>query len=162
MSLAAKQKGLNFTVELDGCLSRAWFDSDKIIQLLTNLIGNATKFTPQGGSVTVSILRQGEELVMRVRDTGMGIPKESLPKIFERFYRVPRPGKEIQGTGLGLSIVRKIVDLHRGRIEAESELDKGTTFTVFLPLDAQAQRETLPRKADETVESLVSSSIESQ
>ena len=138
MTLAAKQKGLNFAVELDGNLPRAWFDSNKIIQVLTNLIGNAIKFTPQGGTVTVSILRQGEEMVMRVRDTGMGIPKESLPKIFDRFYRVPRPGKEIQGTGLGLSIVRKIVDLHRGRIEVESELDKGTTFTVFLPLDARS------------------------
>jgi len=162
MNLAARQKGLNFTVELDGSLSRAWFDSDKIIQLLTNLIGNSIKFTPQGGSVTVSILRQGEELVMRVRDTGMGIPKESLPKIFERFYRVPRPGKEIQGTGLGLSILRKIVDLHRGRIEVESELDKGTTFTVFMPLDARTPQDVLPQQADQTIEAnIVSNSTRS-
>jgi len=162
MSLAARQKGLNFAVELDGSLSRAWFDSDKIIQLLTNLIGNSIKFTPQGGSVTVSILRQGEELVMRVRDTGMGIPKESLPKIFERFYRVPRPGKEIQGTGLGLSILRKIVDLHRGRIEVESELDRGTTFTVFMPLDARTPQEVLPQQADQTIEAnIVSNSTRS-
>ncbi len=163
MSLAARQKGLNFAVELDGNLPRAWFDSNKIIQVLTNLISNAVKFTPQGGSVTVSILRQGEELVMRVRDTGLGIPKESLPKIFERFYRVSRPGKEIQGTGLGLSIVRKIVDLHRGRIDVESEPDKGTTFTVFLPLDARKTSEVLPQQTDEVLEAnLIADSADKQ
>jgi PAS domain S-box-containing protein len=152
MSLAARQKGLDFAVELDGSLSRAWFDSNKIIQLLTNLIANAIKFTPQGGSVTVSILRQGEEMIMRVRDTGMGIPKESLSKIFDSFYRVPRPGQEIQGSGLGLSITRKIVDLHYGRIEVESELDKGTTFTVFIPLDARTPKEFLSPQSDQTIE----------
>ena len=155
MSLAAKQKGLNFTIEFDDNLLRAWFDSNKIIQVLTNLTSNAIKFTPAGGSVTVSILRQGDELVMRVRDTGMGIPKEALPKIFERFYRVPRPGKEIQGTGLGLSIVRKIVDMHCGRIEVESELDKGTTFTVFIPLGARTPPEVLPKQADQIIEASV-------
>jgi len=162
MSFAARQKGLNFVIELDENLPRVWFDSNKIIQVLTNLVSNAVKFTPQGGSVTVSILRQNEELAMRVKDTGMGIPKEDLPRIFERFYRVPRPGKEIQGTGLGLSIVRKIVDLHNGRIEVESEPDKGTTFAVFLPLDARSHCDTLPKQTDETIEGLVSDSVESQ
>lgn len=152
MSFAAKQKGLNFMIELDENLPRVWFDSNKIIQVLTNLIGNAIKFTPQGGSVTVSILRHGNELIMRVLDTGMGIPKEDLPKIFDKFYRVSRPGKEIQGTGLGLSIMQKIVDLHRGRIEVESEVNRGTTFTVFLPLDARSPREVLPQRDDETIE----------
>ena len=162
LSLVAKQKGLNFIVELDGNLPRAWFDSNKMIQVLTNLISNSIKFTPIGGSVTVAILRQGDELVMRIRDTGMGIPKEAIPKIFDRFYRVSRPGKEIQGTGLGLSIVSKIVDLHHGRIEVESEIDKGTTFTVFIPLDAGIQREVLPEQADKTIEAnLVGNSAKS-
>lgn len=163
MSLAAKQKGLNFAMELDGNLPRAWFDSNKIIQVLTNLIGNAIKFTPIGGSVTVSILRQGDEMLLRIRDTGMGIPKEDLPKIFDRFYRVPRPGKEIQGTGLGLSIVQKIVDLHRGRIEVESEPEKGTTFTIFMPLDARVPHEMLPEQADKIIEThLVNNSAKPQ
>ncbi|MHC4196167.1 MAG: ATP-binding protein [Planctomycetota bacterium] len=70
------------------------------------------------------------------------MPKEALPKIFDRFYRVHRPGKQIQGTGLGLSIVRKIVAMHNGRIEVESEMDKGTTFTIFLPLISQHVQET--------------------
>jgi signal transduction histidine kinase len=163
MAPAARQKGLNFAVELDGKLPKTWFDSGKIIQVLTNLISNSIKFTPQGGSVTVSILRQGDELLMRVRDTGLGIPKEDLPKIFERFYRVPRPGKEIKGTGLGLSIVRKIVDLHHGRIEVESEVDKGTTFTIYLPLDARRKPEVLPQEADEALEAnLVAASAKKQ
>jgi signal transduction histidine kinase len=73
-------------------------------------------------------------LAIRISDTGMGIPKDVLPKIFDRFYRVYRPGKQMPGTGLGLSIVQKIIELHKGRIEVESEVDHGTTFTVFLPL----------------------------
>jgi two-component system phosphate regulon sensor histidine kinase PhoR len=91
-------------------------------------------------------------LVIRVTDTGMGIPKEALSKIFDRFYRVHRPGKEIQGTGLGLAIVNKIVMVHGGRIDVESEADKGTTFTVFLPLAPKSEPETLPLEIDETLE----------
>ena len=85
----------------------------------------------------------------------MGIPKEALPKIFERFYRVNRHGKQIQGTGLGLAIVHKIVMAHGGRIEVESEVNQGTTFTVFLPLDAKSPPEALSEKADEFLESTV-------
>jgi two-component system phosphate regulon sensor histidine kinase PhoR len=77
---------------------------------------------------------QRDELVITVSDTGIGIPKEALSKIFDRFYRVPHPGKQIPGTGLGLAIVKKIVALHDGRIEVESELNRGTTFIIFLPL----------------------------
>jgi len=78
----------------------------------------------------------------------MGIPKEALPKIFERFYRIDRPGKQIQGTGLGLAIVHKIVMMHNGRIEVASELGQGTTFTVFLSLDPKLLQKNLPAKAD--------------
>jgi len=83
----------------------------------------------------------------------LGIPKEDLAKVFDQFYRVKRQGKEIQGTGLGLPIVSKIVALHNGRIEVESETDKGTTFTVYLPLSQQ----NLPVESDKAVESVLSS-----
>jgi two-component system sensor histidine kinase VicK len=101
--------------------------------MLTNLLSNAIKFTPAGGLVTLGAQQQNNEIIITVSDTGMGIPKEDLPKVFERFYRVKRPGKEIQGTGLGLPIVTQIVSRHGGRIMVESEPDEGTTFTVFLP-----------------------------
>jgi two-component system phosphate regulon sensor histidine kinase PhoR len=100
------------------------------------LVNNAIKFTPQGGRVSVSVRQQTDELLICVSDTGMGIPKEATTKIFDRFYRVHHPGKQIPGTGLGLAIVKKIVAMHGGRIEVESELNRGTTFTVFLPLTA--------------------------
>jgi PAS domain S-box-containing protein len=116
-------------------------DEGKIESIITNLINNAVKFTPEHGCVTVCADVANGEMVLRVSDTGMGIPRESLSKIFDRFYRVYRPGKEIQGTGLGLSIVNKIVTMHNGRIEVESEVGQGTTFTIFLPLTVKSMPE---------------------
>ncbi len=153
MDLSTKEKGVDFSIELDDNLPKASFDKDKIIQVLTNLVSNAIKFTPKKGQVSVAVRCRNEELVICVSDTGMGIPKEALPKIFGRFYRVHRPGKQIQGTGLGLAIVKKIVMMHDGRIEVESEVDRGTTFTVFLPLTTKAEKERLPAKKDEHLES---------
>ncbi|MFB0524441.1 MAG: sensor histidine kinase, partial [Phycisphaerae bacterium] len=154
MVSSAKNKGIDFSIELEDNLPKARFDSAKIIQVLTNLINNAIKFTPEGGKVYVCAGAQGQDLVMRISDTGMGIPKQDLTKIFDRFYRIHRPGKEIQGTGLGLAIVNKIVTMHGGRIEVESEVDKGTTVIVFLPLAGPPRRvpEILPEKVDETLE----------
>ena len=151
----AKKRGVELSLELEGNLPRAIFDSDKIIQVLTNLISNAIKFTPEKGQVTVCVQHQSEDLVIRVSDTGMGIPKEALPKVFDRFYRVHRPGKQIQGTGLGLAIVKRIVMMHGGRIEVESEMDQGTSFTVFLPLAAKSMPEVPSEKMDELLEKTV-------
>ncbi len=155
MSALAKKAEIDLSLELEGNLPKAMFDSSQIIQVLTNLISNAIKFTLNKGRVTVSVCRQDEELVIRVSDTGIGIPKEALPKVFDSFYRVHRPGIEIQGTGLGLAIVNKIVMLHGGRIEVESEVDKGTTFIVFLPLSGRPAPEVLPEAADETLEKTI-------
>jgi signal transduction histidine kinase/ActR/RegA family two-component response regulator len=152
MAPSAKQKAIDFSLELEERLPKARFDNAKIIQVLTNLISNAIKFTPGKGKVSISVRQQAEELVMRISDTGMGIPKQALPKIFDHFYRVQRPGKEIQGTGLGLAIVNKIVMMHGGRIEVESEVDKGTTFFVFLPLAGKPEPAVLPEKTDEALE----------
>ncbi len=149
MALYAKKNKVELSLELAEELSAAKFDRAKINQVLTNLVGNAIKFTPEKGKVSINVHLQNEELVISVSDTGIGIPKEALPKIFECFYRVNQRGKEIQGTGLGLAIVHKIVMMHNGRIEVESEVGQGTTFTVFLPLDLKSVQKLLPAKADE-------------
>jgi len=121
-------------------------DKEKIQSLFANLINNAIKFTPEQGQVSVLVRNQDKELFIRISDTGMGIPKKDLPKIFDRFYRVHRPGTQIQGTGLGLAIVKEIVILHGGRIDIESEENKGTTFTIFLPLAADSMQGLIPVK----------------
>ena len=113
-------------------------DPDRLKQLFTNLVDNAIKYTPSGGEVTLSLVRDPQWVHVAVADTGAGIPEADLPKIFERFYRVDKArSRDRGGTGLGLSIVKWIVDAHGGRIDVKSEVGKGTTFTVSLPLAAQ-------------------------
>jgi PAS domain S-box-containing protein len=150
----ADKKNIQLNVNVCNELGQLLGDESRILSAVTNLVNNAIKFTPEGGQVCVSVQQQARrasggqagELVIRVSDTGLGIPKEALPKIFERFYRVHHPGKQIQGTGLGLAIVKKIVTLHGGRIEVESEVNHGTTFTVFLPLAANPAPDVCPAK----------------
>jgi len=153
----AKQKKVDLSIELDGNLPKVCFDSDRMIQVVINLLSNAIKFTPENGRICVRTKQQGEDLAIQVSDTGPGIPKEALPKLFEQFYRVHRPNEQIKGTGLGLAIVKKIVEAHSGRVSVDSEVDKGTTFTVFLPLTAQPHTEASPEKADQLLESVVDS-----
>ncbi len=151
----AKQKNINLIVEFDTDVLKAVFDYDRMIQVLVNLINNAIKFTPEKGKITVSAGKKGDDLTMKVTDTGMGMPKEALPKIFDQFYQVFQQNQQIKGTGLGLSIVKKIVELHDGRVEVESELGKGTTFTVFFPLNRVVDGETLPANDDKVMEKAV-------
>jgi signal transduction histidine kinase len=153
MRLAAEKNKIDFTVKLADDLNEAVFDRNRIIQVLTNFLSNAIKFTPQGGKVSLEVIRQQNEIVITVSDTGMGIPKEDLPMIFERFYRVKRPGREILGTGLGLSIVAQIISQHGGRILVESELNKGTTFTIYLPTNPVRNDPDIA--ADETIEKTI-------
>jgi len=115
-------------------------DEDRLRQIFVNLISNAVNYTQDGGKVRLTVEEKvsenGEERILfHVRDTGMGIPKKDLPRIFERFYRVDKArSRSSGGTGLGLSIVKHLVDLHRGTVTVESEVNIGTTFTVNLPL----------------------------
>lgn len=134
----ADKKNIQLKTHIADELPELQADESKIQSVVTNLVNNAIKFTPGQGQVSVSVRRQGEELIIRVSDTGVGIPKDALSKIFDRFYRVHRPGTQIQGTGLGLAIVKKIVMMHDGRIEVKSQVNHGTTFTIFLPLNIQA------------------------
>ncbi len=109
-------------------------DPEALRQIFTNLFDNALRHTPTGGRIRVSAQRAGHDTVVRVSDTGSGIGADHLPRIFERFYRVD-PGRSRQegGTGLGLAIVKHLVEAHGGRVEAESELGRGTTILLYLP-----------------------------
>jgi len=137
----AKAKGVKLFHKIEYNLPKTRFDSDKIIQVLTNLVSNAIKFTPEHGQVHILVRCQGADLAISVTDTGIGIPREALSKVFDRFYRVHQTDKQIHGTGLGLAIVKKIVMMHNGRIDVESQLNKGSTFTVLLPLAGRAMME---------------------
>jgi PAS domain S-box-containing protein len=134
MTLHAKKKNVKLLLELEKKSLIAGFDREKITQVLTNLVHNAIKFTPEKGRVLMSVKHINDELAINITDTGVGIPKEALPKIFECFYRVSQRNKEIQGTGLGLAIVHKIVMMHDGRIDVASKPGQGTAFTIYLPL----------------------------
>ena len=119
--------------------SVALVDPQQMMQVLNNLVRNAIQYTPEGGSVVVSTGKEEAEgrvwATMTVADTGMGIPEEELPHTFERFFRGAKPLlMQVPGTGLGLAIAEAIVDLHGGRITVESQVDAGSTFTVWLPV----------------------------
>ncbi len=112
-------------------------DQLKIQQCLVNVIGNAIKYTPENGKVDVILYSSQKEVVIKVKDNGIGIPKEDLPFIFDRFYRVDKArSRNTGGTGLGLAITQQIIALHQGRIEVESEVNQGTTIYIILPMKA--------------------------
>jgi signal transduction histidine kinase len=113
----------------------AWVDRDRIVQVLNNLIGNAVKFAPLQGKVTVAAQRNGTGWVqVSVADTGPGIPAEQVDKIFDEFYQIPQPGgPKAKGMGLGLTIAKKLVEKHGGKIWVQSEPAKGSTFFFTLP-----------------------------
>jgi len=114
----------------------AWCDSEAVSQILSNLMDNAVKYTPAGGRITVGARQDGRMIEIYVRDTGMGIPEEDLPRLFERFYRVDKArSRELGGTGLGLSIVKHLVAAHGGVTRVESKVNAGSTFYFTLPLD---------------------------
>lgn len=115
--------------------STIWADPESIRQILDNLVDNAIKYTPEKGKVQVTLAQEGTRLRLSVKDNGIGIPLEDLPRIFERFYRVDRArSREMGGTGLGLSIVKHLVQSLQGTVEAQSEPGSGSTFVVRLPL----------------------------
>lgn len=126
------------------------FDRERIVQLLTNLVGNALKFTPPGGGVEVELGENDGEVVLEVRDDGPGIPPDELPHIFDRFYRGTNTGDaRASGSGLGLAIVRSIVEMHGGDIEVASVAGEGTSFRIHLPRrpDPEKVNETSPSHA---------------
>jgi signal transduction histidine kinase len=130
-------KGVQLDVSVPSELPNVRADEDRITQVLINLVGNALQYTSQGGTVSLSAERQGNEMVVEVRDTGMGIPAEHLPHIFDRFYRADKSRSRQQGggSGIGLTIARHLVEAHGGRIWVESEGEgQGSCFMFILPI----------------------------
>lgn len=117
-------------------------DTDKMTQVIDNILNNAIKYSPDGGKITVSMKTTEDQMILSIKDQGLGIPKQDLPRIFDRFYRVDRARSRAQGgTGLGLAIAKEIIKQHNGFIWAKSEYGKGSTFTIVLPYDKDAVKE---------------------
>ena len=117
-------------------------DTDKLTQVIDNIMNNAIKYSPDGGTITVSIKTTDEQLILSIADEGLGIPKQDLPKIFDRFYRVDKARSRAQGgTGLGLAIAKEIIKQHQGFIWAKSEYGVGSTFTIVLPYENDGVRD---------------------
>ncbi|GGE28204.1 cell wall metabolism sensor histidine kinase VicK [Streptococcus himalayensis] len=117
-------------------------DTDKMTQVIDNLLNNAIKYSPDGGKITVSMKTTETQMIVSISDEGLGIPKADLPKIFDRFYRVDKArSREQGGTGLGLAIAKEIVKQHNGFIWAKSQYGEGSTFTIVLPYDKDAVKE---------------------
>ncbi|MGG9992538.1 cell wall metabolism sensor histidine kinase VicK [Streptococcus suis] len=125
-----------YTIVRDYQISPIWveIDTDKMTQVLDNILNNAIKYSPDGGTITFSMKTTDSQLIVSVSDEGLGIPKVDLPRIFDRFYRVDKARSRAQGgTGLGLAIAKEIVKQHKGFIWAKSEYGHGSTFTIVLP-----------------------------
>lgn len=130
----AREQGIRLTCRCED-LKPVLADPKSVEEAFTNLISNAINYSPDAGEVSVTARGMGEYLEIQIKDTGVGIPAEELPKIFDKFYRIKHPRtRQVMGTGLGLSIVKAIVDAHQGTIDVESEPEKGTTFRVLLPI----------------------------
>jgi signal transduction histidine kinase/ligand-binding sensor domain-containing protein/DNA-binding response OmpR family regulator len=128
-----KRIALRFNSTEDEIL--VYLDEEKIEKIVTNVLSNAFKFTPEGGSIEVAVTKDDENVNVRISDTGIGIPNDKIPKIFDRFYQVDGSHtREQEGTGIGLSLTKELVELHKGTIKIESEEGKGSTFIVSIPL----------------------------
>jgi two-component system phosphate regulon sensor histidine kinase PhoR len=130
----AEAKGLKLKLHAKRPIPAVHGDRSNLEGVFTNLVNNAIKYTPEGGEITIRVRGTGKNVGVQVSDTGIGISKENLSRIFDRFYRVKSDKtRQIVGTGLGLSIVKHIVEAHLGTISVESEEGGGSTFTVVLP-----------------------------
>ena len=143
MVLEAGNNGLELTLNIQGKMPDMNGDRERLEQVVINILSNAVKYTPSGGHIVLSAARRDEGHVMiRVKDDGMGIPKDDIPRLFERFYRVDKARSRAKGgSGLGLAIAKEMVEAHRGTIYLESQLDEGTTVTVVLPTNLPADQD---------------------
>ncbi len=138
----AKEKGLKFKLELPAGLPKVYGSVPRLQHVINNLVNNAIKYTPEGG-ITLRVSPVDCNVQIEVMDTGIGIPQQDLPKMFEDFYRASNNPAEVKGTGLGLSISRRIVEAHGGKIWVESpcpQTGNGTRFTFTLPTRHETER----------------------
>jgi two-component system phosphate regulon sensor histidine kinase PhoR len=130
------EKKLSVDIAIAANLPIIRADETRLQEILYNLLDNSLKYTQPGGKIRLQAQRDGDEIALSVSDTGLGISETDLPRVFERFYRTDKArSRELGGTGLGLSIVKHIAQMHGGRVEAQSELGRGTTIRVLLPLN---------------------------
>ena len=142
--MRAQDQEKKYELVRDYPITSVWIeiDTDKMTQVIDNILNNAIKYSPDGGKITVSMKTTDDQMILSISDQGLGIPKEDLPKIFDRFYRVDKARSRAQGgTGLGLAIAKEIIKQHNGFIWAKSEYGKGSTFTIVLPYDKDAVKE---------------------
>ena len=142
--IRAQDQEKKYELVRDYPITSVWIeiDTDKMTQVIDNILNNAIKYSPDGGKITVSMKTTDDQMILSISDQGLGIPKEDLPKIFDRFYRVDKARSRAQGgTGLGLSIAKEIIKQHNGFIWAKSEYGKGSTFTIVLPYDKDAVKD---------------------
>jgi len=135
IAIQCKNKNIELVTDIAKDLPPVVADRSQLERVFINLLGNAVKFTPEKGKITIKAAAEGNVIRVDVSDTGIGIPQESLPMLFEEFYRVDNPiNQQVKGTGLGLSLVRHIVEAHKGKIWLESKPGKGSTFSFTLPV----------------------------
>lgn len=142
--IRAQDQEKKYELVRDYPITSVWIeiDTDKMTQVIDNILNNAIKYSPDGGKITVSMKTTDDQMILSISDQGLGIPKEDLPNIFDRFYRVDKARSRAQGgTGLGLAIAKEIIKQHNGFIWAKSEYGKGSTFTIVLPYDNDAVKE---------------------
>ncbi|MFH1355005.1 MAG: ATP-binding protein [Candidatus Omnitrophota bacterium] len=134
VALQCKNKNITLSLDLQKDIPLITADRSQIERVFINLLGNAVKFTPEGGKIIVAAKLQDEEVQIKIQDTGIGMPPDALKKIFDEFYRVDNAvNQEVRGTGLGLSLVKHIIEAHQGKISVASNVGTGTTFSFTLP-----------------------------
>jgi len=136
LEVTARNKGQSLTLEGAPGELIGYFDYDRIEQVVQNIVSNALKYTPDGGSIVLRAYEEDESMVLEVQDNGVGIPEQDIGRIFDRFYRVDKArSRNLGGTGLGLSIAQEIVHAHNGTIDISSSLGTGTLVRIVIPLE---------------------------
>jgi two-component system phosphate regulon sensor histidine kinase PhoR len=136
-----EEDALQLEVVLDDSMTPVQVDRNRMKQVILNLLNNAIKYNIPGGKVIIRVYQEGAQAIMEFEDTGRGIPADSMPHIFDRFYRVPYQEETIIGSGLGLTIVKRIVENHQGEIKVQSKVGEGSRFIVYLPSSTPSTRE---------------------
>jgi len=141
MTPTASSHGQSLLLDLPSSLPRVWADEVRLRQVILNLLSNACKFTPEGGSITVRAKGDNGNLLVEVKDTGPGLTDKEQQRLFQPYYRIETDRDRLSGLGLGLALSKTLVELHKGQIWVESKRGEGSTFTFSLPLDGASQRE---------------------